>query len=136
MPKTVECRTVSESIGVPRDEVCAFVRRPENLPRWASGLARSVREVGGEWLVESPAGPVRLRFAPENGFGVLDHSVTPSGGAAATVHVPMRVVANGQGSEVMLTLFRQPGMDDAAFDADTEWVRRDLRALRQLLENR
>jgi hypothetical protein len=48
------------------------------------------------------------------------------------VYVPLRVVANGDGSE--LTLFRQPQMSDDKFEADTEWVQRDLATLKQLLE--
>ena len=39
-----------------------------------------------------------------------------------------------QGAEVMLTLFRQPGMDDERFAADIRWVNRDLKALKRLIE--
>jgi len=46
----------------------------------------------------------------------------------------MRVMPNGEGSEVMLVLFRQPEMDDAAFARDAELMQNDLRALKALLE--
>ncbi|MOA25382.1 hypothetical protein D3C78_1461030 [compost metagenome] len=49
------------------------------------------------------------------------------------VYVPLRVVANGDGCTVALTLFRRPEMDDERFAADCDWVRRDLLALRRLL---
>jgi hypothetical protein len=61
----------------------------------------------------------------------MDHAVDV--GAGRLVHVPMRVIENGDGAEIMLTLFRQPGMDDAKFAADAEWVRRDLQTLKDLL---
>ncbi len=49
-----------------------------------------------------------------------------------TVRVPMRVVANGDGSEAIFTIFRLPGVDDAAFAADIGGVERDLAALTAL----
>ena len=47
---------------------------------------------------------------------------------------PLRVLADGDGCEVVFTLRRQPGMDDEAFDADAAAIRRDLATLRRLLE--
>ena len=35
----------------------------------------------------------------------------------------------------MLTLFRGPGMTDETFARDADWVRRDLAALKRLLEH-
>jgi hypothetical protein len=82
----------------------------------------------------SPLGKVKIRFADQNAFGVLDHDVTlPSG---VTVHNPMRVIPNDRGSEVVFTLFRRPGVSEAKFAEDARWVARDLRALKALLEGR
>jgi len=47
----------------------------------------------------------------------------------------MRVIANGTGSEVIFTLFRLPEMTAEDFARDAEWVERDLRALKALLES-
>lgn len=44
----------------------------------------------------------------------------------------MRVLANGDGAEVMLTVFRQPSMTAEKFAADLQWVERDLLALKAL----
>jgi len=105
---------------------------PENFPRWASGLARSLKKANGEWIGDTPAGPVKIRFTARNDFGILDHHVAVSDGGE--IYVPMRVIANGTGSEVMFTLFRLPDMSDEAFGRDAEWVARDLNALKALLE--
>lgn len=87
---------------------------------------------GAQWIVETPAGSVRLRFATWNQWGVLDHLVTlPSGGQ---VVVPMRVIQNGAGSEVLFTLFQRPGTSDAQFYEDAVLVQRDLETLRRVLE--
>jgi hypothetical protein len=74
-----------------------------------------------------------VRFVERNKYGVLDHYVTLR---SREVYVPMRVFANGQGAEVLLTVFRQPGMSEQKFVEDTQWVRRDLEALKELLEKK
>ena len=57
---------------------------------------------------------------------------SPQIGTGAEIYVPMRIVANGSGAEALLTLFKQPGMSDATYAADADWVRRDLLALAAL----
>ena len=116
-------------------EVYEFASDPRNLPRWAAGLARSeVRKDGDEWVVDAPFGTVRLRFAERNAFGVMDHDVKLESGV--TVHNPMRVVPNGEGSEFVFTLIRQPGMSEAQFARDKAAVEKDLATLKGLLERR
>jgi hypothetical protein len=58
----------------------------------------------------------------------MDHHVTLSDGSV--VYVPLRVVANGAGAEVIITMFREPGMSAEKFAADCAWVERDLLALK------
>jgi hypothetical protein len=48
--------------------------------------------------------------------------------------MPMRVVANGAGSEVILTLFRALQMNDEKFPADAAGVARDLATPKGILE--
>jgi hypothetical protein len=128
-----EVRHISVSIARRPAEVYAFAADPRNLPRWASGLARStVTRDGDGWVADSPMGKIQVRFAERNEFGVLDHDVRLESGV--TVHNPMRVVANGEGSEFTFTLIRRAGMSDAEFAVDAAAVERDLRTLRDLLE--
>jgi len=125
-------RHISVSIDRPAAAVYEFASNPENLPKWATGLSGSIARIDGEWIAESPMGRVKIRFVERNGLGVLDHQVTlPSG---VTVANPMRVVPNGEGSEVIFTLFRRPEMSDAQFDGDARWVEKDLAALKAVLE--
>ena len=128
----LEALTLGISIGRPWQQVYDAIWRPEDFPRWASGLSASSLEKDGDgWRAAGPEGTVRIRFTDHNPFGVMDHYVDTGDGPE--VYVPMRVIANGDGAEVLLTLFRQPGMSDAKLAADAEWVRRDLLALRALL---
>lgn len=125
-------RTLSVSIDRPPGEVYRFVRDPENLPRWATAFCLSVHPSGDGWTVRTPQGPVGIRFTEPNTLGVLDHVVTPVEGDP--VHVPMRVVPNGSGSEVLFTLFRLPPASEEDFGTDAAMVEEDLRRLKQLLE--
>lgn len=113
-------------------DVYAVAADPDNLPRWAAGLATGRIEHHGEVLVvHSPMGRVTVRFAPRNELGVLDHQVTlPSG---VTVDNPMRVVGHPQGAEVVFTL-RQGDLSDEEFERDARMVEDDLDRLRALLE--
>jgi hypothetical protein len=131
--KTMSARIVHRTIGRDWREVYAFAARPENMPLWASGLASGLTREGDDWIADGgPIGAVRVRFAPQNDFGVIDHTVTMPDGMM--VENALRVVPNGDGSEVMFTLLRQPGMDDAAFEADAAHVARDLDTLARLME--
>jgi hypothetical protein len=53
-------------------------------------------------------------------------------GDGTVIYVPLRVIRNGDGAEVQLTLFRQPKMSDALFASDAEWIVHDLLALKAL----
>lgn len=132
MSPLFETRIISVSIARGPREVYDFVSNPANLPRWASGIGSSIEQVKGEWVAQTPNGPVKVRFAPRNDLGVLDHYVTIAPGVE--ICVPMRVVPNGNGSELMFTLFQQPDMTDEKFREDAEWVLRDLTRLKDLLE--
>ena len=115
----------------PRD-VYNFTSVPENFPRWASGLGKSLKRKNGEWIAETPQGPIKVRFTERNEFGILDHYVIPESGVE--IYIPMRVIPNGSGSELIFTLFRLSDVSDEKFAADAEWVMRDLAALKNLLE--
>lgn len=122
-------------VGIDRDwrEVYAFASRPENMPLWASGLASGLIRDGEDWLADGgPIGPVRVRFAPQNPFGVIDHVVTMQTGLV--VENALRVTPNSDGAEVSFVVLKRPDMDDAAFEADAAHVRKDLAALKALME--
>jgi len=131
---TREVRHITVSINRPPDEVYAFVTNYENLPKWATGLGGSIRNKAGEWIADSPMGEIKIKFAEKNGFGVLDHEVTlPSG---VKINNPMRVIPNGEGSEVFFTLIRQPEVTDEKFASDAKWVEKDLNILKGILEGK
>ncbi|MFE5602469.1 SRPBCC family protein [Streptomyces coelicoflavus] len=129
-----ESRHLGIHIDRTATDVYAYASDPANLPAWAHGLGGTIEKVADEWIADSsPLGRVTVAFTPRNDLGVLDHHVTlPSG---ETVYNPVRVIADGTGSEVVFTLRRQPGTTDADFERDTAMVTADLARLRELLES-
>ena len=125
-------RHIAVSIDRPASEVYAFASLPENIPAWAGSFVKSVRQKGDDWFLETDEGSLGIRFAATNDFGVLDHMVTLPNGDE--VYVPMRVVPNGSGSEVVFTLLRTPDMTDERFERDARMVEADLRSLKEVLE--
>jgi len=128
----LESRHLSERIDRPAREVYEFAVEPANLPRWAPGLGSAVEQVDGKWFVQSPMGRVGLAFTARNGLGVLDHDVTLPDGEV--VYNPMRVIADGEGCEVVFTLRRRAGMSDEEFARDAAAVSADLARLKRVLE--
>lgn len=124
-------RIVSESLDASARTVYDFASQVENLPRWAGGLASSVRRDGDRWFADSPMGRIRIDMAPRNDFGVLDHDVTDPAGR--TFHNAMRVTPSGDGCVLSFTVLRMPEMTDADFERDCATVRDDLRAIGKLL---
>lgn len=129
---TFMAKHISVSIERRAAEVYEFASNPENLPQWAGGLAGSIKKIDDEWIAEAPMGTVKVKFAEQNKFGILDHNVTLSSGAK--FYNPMRVFPNNDGSEVIFTLYRQAGMSDQKFADDAGSVERDLNKLKTLLE--
>jgi hypothetical protein len=127
-----EARPITVSIARPAGQVYDFAHKPESFPKWAAGLGAGLTRDGDRWIALGPDGDVQVRFSPRNPYGVLDHWVTLPDGTE--VSIPLRVVANGDGAEVTLTLFRAPGMDAARFERDQGMVAADLAKLKALLE--
>jgi hypothetical protein len=129
---TVDSRTITVRIDRPLDNVYEFLADPANWNQWAFGLGKNIRRSKDGWIADSDRGTAKVLFTPRNNFGVVDHTVIrPS---RQRVYVPMRLIVNGSGCELLFTLFREPKMSDAQFAADAGFVQRDLNGLKELLE--
>jgi GNAT superfamily N-acetyltransferase len=122
---------ISQTINRNTGTVIAFASDPVNLPLWAAGLSAGIRNEGGRWITDSPMGVVEVAFVGPTEHGVLDHDVTFPNGSVA--HNPLRVLRNGDGSEVVFTLYRKDDVTDEDFARDVDMVRADLRRLHDLL---
>jgi hypothetical protein len=128
-----ETKHVNQRIARRAADVYDYVVNPENIPTWAPGLGSAVEQIDGRWFVTTGMGLVELTFAPTNHFGVLDHDVTlPSG---EVVYNPMRVIANGDVSDIVFTLRRRSDVSEQDFEADAAAVAADLARLKDILES-
>lgn len=128
-----ESITLSTAINQKPAKVYKFVANLANLPKWAPAFCKGIKKVKGDWIVQTMQGPIKVRIVKKNAYGVLDHRVIPSPGVE--IDVPMRVVANDGGSEVLFTLFRRPDMTDAQYKEDQGLVRQDLKTLKKVMES-
>jgi hypothetical protein len=130
--ETAESRTITVRIDRPFDEVYGFLADPGDWNQWAFGLGRNIRRAKGGWIADSDGGTSTVLFTPRNHYGIVDHTVIrPSG---QRVYVPMRLIVNDGGCELLFTLFREPDMSDTRFNSDAGFVQRDLNGLKTLLE--
>nr|AGU11998.1 hypothetical protein [uncultured organism] len=130
---TTAIQHISVSINRKPQEVYTYAANPENLPKWAAGLAGAkIHREGDIWISDSPMGKVKIKFAAKNDFGVLDHDVTiPTG---ETTHNAFRVIPNNDGSEVVFSIVRNAKMSDEEFKKDTAQIKKDLEKLKLVLE--
>ena len=128
-------RTISLHIARSPDEVYEFLLEPRNYPRWAAALGGRFEHIEGrDWRSDTPFGPVTIRFAERNELGVLDHAVFGEGQEPAMRR--MRVVPNGEGSELIYTMFKRDELSAEQFASDAEWTATELEVLKTYLEHR
>ncbi|PWI44752.1 SRPBCC family protein [Streptomyces sp. ICBB 8177] len=130
---TARSITKTVSIRRPVAEVFAFLADPANWPTWAVVNVKAIEPTDdpGWWLMTTPHGPARLRLRANAELGLLDHDYVEE---QASWEVPARVVANGTGTEFMMTFFQPPAFSDAYFDQQVSLVDTELATLKGLLE--
>lgn len=135
---TLHTEPIAITIDAPFAAVVADLADVSTHPTWATSFfAGPARPSGvdGEVLVDVPmlGGEARLRAAGRSDAGVIDLLLAPPG-APFGAPVPIRVVANGDGADVVFVLARQPGMPDAAWDHARMTMRAELGQLKERLE--
>jgi hypothetical protein len=120
-------------IEKPVEEVRRFLAQQRNYARWAAVDEATFRQVGIlEWAAETEFGPRIIRFSPPNDDGIFDHAVYKAGDEP--VMMPLRAMAQGEGTLVTFMFYRRPGMDDEQLASALEWIRMDFAVLKSLLE--
>jgi len=133
-PPTSKSHGVSQTVGVSAEVAYAFASRMDNLPLWASGLAKGIAQRDEKWFADSPMGEVEVVMVPANSFGVLDHDVTLPNGVI--IHNAFRVTPCGEGCLLSFVVPRLAGVSQDSFESDIAHVQRDLATLKELLEQR
>lgn len=125
--------TKTVSIAAPVSKVFEFLANPANWSQWAIVNVKSIKPGEGEWWeMQTPVGQAKLRLRPDASLGTLDHDFEAPD---ASWTVPARVVANGDGSEFMMTFFQPPAFAKDFFEQQISLVDRELAKLKELMES-
>ena len=128
----MQADTQSISIEAAPDKVFGVLADPRNLPRWAVGFAKDVREENGRWYVRTGSGEIALRLDADAERGVVDFWLTVAPGIEALA--ASRVVPRGKASECTFTHFQAPGMPAEVFAMNVKAVRHELQVLKGIVE--
>jgi uncharacterized protein YndB with AHSA1/START domain len=108
-----ESVTQTIAIDAPPETVLDLVGDPRNLPRWAPGFAKAVREDGDDWIVDTGSDELRRHIPVSREHGTVDYLAKP--GARRGLFT--RVVPNGDGSQLTFTFVLADGVDPEATEA-------------------
>jgi len=125
------CVTQAISVKAPAEAVISLLSDVHQLPDWAPSFARRVLPEGGQWVAEAHDGtrtPVTVRASREH--GTVDVLVTQAPPRGAY----MRVLGNGDGSELILSVMFPGAGGTVAIARQGQIVEQELRAVRDLAE--
>ncbi len=127
-------RAATRSISIEAHPAWVFeyVSNPANLPQWSRSFCLSVSQQDEAWIIETPHGPVQVYIQAFSDSGVVDQYLFPS--PEVQVHIPMRVLPNGSGTEFIFTLFQPDDISDEDYRQEVYWVEQELMILKQVLE--
>nr|MBA2817743.1 hypothetical protein [Candidatus Pantoea persica] len=101
---------VSQTIARNWLDLYETIWKLDYFAKWALGLSSSTLEQeGSSWRARSGRCG-QVRFTPHNPFSVMDHWI--DSGFGKEVYMPMRVIANEQGAEIIMVVYRQPLMSN------------------------
>jgi RNA recognition motif-containing protein len=132
MKSTYRSKTLALTVACDATTVFNFVANPENLARWNRAFCRSLQRDGDGWRMETARGRVSLRFLRDDRAGILDQVISWPDGLEQLV--PLRVIPNGAGSEVLMTVQQIPGLPDSDFQKQLSRADQGLRDLKRSLE--
>jgi Polyketide cyclase / dehydrase and lipid transport len=123
--------TRSIAIDAPPERVHRFIADAINIPRWAPAFATAIRRSDKHWVATTARGEAEIIVASNPESGTLDilSAADRTRGAFA------RVISNGPGSEVLFTLFFEPGTPEQAVTAQMTVVDEELASIKRLTQS-
>lgn len=134
----LETEVVKETIDAPFDAVVNLLADPSKAHEVGTEFFAGPLEPVGEddeWLATVPlmGGSVRYRQDVDRARGVIDLYLAPEGGDFGPP-LPVRVVRNASGVDVLWVLSRFPGVSDEQWSAGIASLRRELSQLKRRVE--
>lgn len=86
----------------------------------------------GWWSFTGPYGKSKLKFNENKSLGILDHQYIDE---ESKWDIPMRVVSNGDVSEVIITLNKPDGMTNDQFDKRMQELGEMFNSMKNIIES-
>lgn len=115
--------TVNRKIG---DTFDAILNCPPKL------MPDATKSSDGWWSFSTPRGIARLKFKENKSYGVLDHTFIDE---ESKWNVPMRIVSNGDESEVFITLIKPDEITPQQFNERVIEIGQVFENLKKLIES-
>ena len=86
----------------------------------------------GWWSFIGPYGRSKLKFHENKSLGILDHQYVDE---ESTWSIPMRIISNGNFSEIIITLKKPEQLSDLQFDERVEKISELATSIKIILES-
>ncbi|MBC8517089.1 MAG: hypothetical protein ISR81_02560 [Nitrosopumilus sp.] len=86
----------------------------------------------GWWSFRGPHGQSKLKFNENKALGILDHQFVDE---ESSWDVPMRIVSNGDVSEVIITLNKPDEITDEQFDQRMTEISEMFNSMKNIIES-
>ena len=86
----------------------------------------------GWWSFIGPYGKSKVKFNQNKSLGILDHEYIDE---ESSWNIPMRIIPNGDFSEVIITLKKPEQLTDFQFDQRVEKISKLATSMKQILES-
>ncbi len=122
----VRSRTITMSVCRKTGDVFdAILKAPAKM------MPDATQNSDESWSFSTPRGNANLKFMQNKTLGILDHLYTDD---EATWEVPMRVVSNGDESEVIITITKPDVLTDEQFDERMKEMDIIFKNLKEIIE--
>jgi len=130
---TMPTETLTVTIDAPVEVVTTDLADPAAQPEWATEFFSSPAVQGADdvWTVNVPmmGGEVTMKIDADIACGRIDMYLAPAG-APFGPPLPVRVIPNGDGCDVLFTLARFPGQPDDQWTEGLASMQRELLKLK------
>lgn len=130
--ETMDAETHSITINLPADDVYKYLSDVCNWHFWTPFVQHAeFKEF--YWLIHSPWGDFELTPQFNRGLQLLDFSISCED-IGLSLFVPFRIVPNLEGSQIMITLFSPPQLQQDQYNQFCLWMGKGLTTLKGILE--
>lgn len=130
---TLVTETVRVTIDAPFEQVASDLADPTAHPEWATeffaGPIKAIAEDEVVVTVPRMGGEVQMKVDADVASGRIDLYLAPPG-AGYGPPLPVRVIPNGGGVDVLFTLARFPGQTDGQWEEGLASMARELQNLK------